>query len=120
MPTINWSNLKLLNTENINEVEERPGIYRLSYKSADGNIYVFFVGSSNDSLKQSLSSYLAPNTIDNPCIKSYLLNLECYFKFSIIEDSQERQNICHTLYIHYAPKCNLEIPAGDNININYS
>lgn len=118
MANLNWNKLQLLNNENIDKVEEKPGVYRLSYKSADGHIYVFYVGIANKSLKESLKTYISGN-IDNLCIKSYIDNLECYFKYSVIEDEELRKNTHRSLYAHYAPKCNLEIPSGTIIDINY-
>lgn len=118
MPTLNWSKLQLLNNESIDSVEEKPGVYRLSYKSADGPIYVFFVGKTDKSIKESLKNHLSGN-IDNLCIKSYVDNLKCYFKYSIIEDEELRKNTHKSSYAHYSPKCNLDIPSGMIIDINF-
>lgn len=118
MPQLTWSNLQLLNSENVNNLEDKPGVYRLSYRSPDNNIYIFFVGEASSSLKNTLLPYLTRST-DNPCIKSYLENLECHFKYTVIEDEELRKNTVHTLYSKYSPKCNLEIPSGNFVEINY-
>lgn len=118
MANLSWNKLQLLNNENIDRLEEKPGVYRLSYKSADGNIYVFYVGIAQRSLKESLKIYISGN-ITNICIKSHLENLECYFRCAVIEDEKLRRDAHRTLYSRYSPKCNLEIPSGELIDINY-
>ena len=117
---ITWSILKVLNEENVNESPDEAGVYRLSYKSADSDIYVFYVDKADKSLRDSLKPFLKKIT-NNPCIKTFLENLECYFKFAIVNNAIQRENIIKTLYSHYTPKCNLEIPKGEIIEgINFN
>lgn len=113
---LNWSPLIAFNQENIDKISNISGVYRLSYKSVDGNYYVFYIGRSDDSINTSLNAHLN-NLIDNPCIKAHLNNLPCYFRFVQVENTEERKNIEKTLYSIYNPKCNLNIPEGKIIEI---
>ncbi len=115
--TLKWSKLLSLTEENVKTVPNVSGIYRLSYKSSDGSIYVFYVDES-DSLKTSLEPLLKKTT-DNECVKTFLQNLPCYFRFAPIENKADKQNCVRSLYGYYSPKCNLKLPEGSLIDINY-
>ncbi len=119
MAIINWSQTLPLTQVSIEAVEAKSGIYRLSYQSAEGPLYVFFVGRSDTSLKEDLMK-LAHRESDNVCIKTHLENLECYFKYAIVEDENYRKNSERSLYEHFKPKCNLDVPTGNLIDLNLS
>jgi|SRR3989344_1799560 len=114
---LTWSPLLLFIQSSLNQIDSGAGVYRLSYKSADGSYYVFYVGKADKSLKEDLVSVLL-NT-SNPCLKTHLSNLECYFRYAVVADKEERKNIEKTLYDHFGgPKCNLEIPLGEKVSVN--
>lgn len=119
MANINWSQTSPLIQTSVEAIEAKPGIYRLSYQSAEGSLYVFFVGRSDTSLKDDLLKLIYKET-ENICIKTHLENLECYFRYVIIEDEDTRKNFERTLYDHFKPKCNLDVPTGNLIELNLS
>lgn len=114
--SLSWTKLQLLTKEIIENVPTQAGIYRLSYQSADEKIYVFFVGETI-SLKEELNNIINKK-IDNECIKTFLTNLKCYFKYTLVPDKDNRKDCIRTLYAHYSPKCNLVLPEGNIIEIN--
>ena len=114
--TIEWTKLQLFTIDNIKNVPDEAGIYRLSYKSADGNIYVFFIGDAS-ALRTALNDIQSKNT-NNECIKTFLTNLQCYFKYALVPDEANRKNCVRTLYTHFSPKCNLTLPDGNIIEVN--
>lgn len=116
MTQITWSKLSPLDLSVINTLESKPGVFRLSYKSADGSYYVFYVGRTDTSIKEALAEILSDT--NNVCIKTHLNNLECYFKYVLIDDSTTRRNVERTVYEHFKPKCNTEAPSGQIIEID--
>ncbi len=115
---LNWTGLRRLNEENIQNLESVPGIYRLSYKAQDTNVYVFFVGKC-ENIKEQLSRHLSSEIEKNVCIKNYIQTCECYFRFAQVSDEDVRSAGQKQLYKHYQPSCNEIAPEGDdNITIN--
>ena len=51
-------------------------------------------------------------------MKIYLANLECSFKYITVEGKEEIDNTLKTVYEHFNPKCNPDIPTGKVIDIN--
>lgn len=108
---LTWSKLLLLSEPIINGETFGPGVYRLSYKAADGFNYVFYIGRSDESVKKRLLQHLS-DTEENMCIKISVKNLECYFKFAPVSDKSEREEAEKALYQKYRPKCNTQEPGG--------
>lgn len=119
MLKLQWSKLLPLNKEIIESIPSASGVYRLSYKSAEGAVYVFFIGNSDKSLKDTILSHLNSSET-NVCIKTYLANLQCFFKYAEIKDDEERKNCEKSLYAHYSPKCNINIPSGNIVDVNFN
>ncbi len=115
--TLSWSKLQLLTSALIGNIPNEAGIYRLTYKATDGSYYAFYVGRSETSIKEDLGVITKGKT-DNPCIKSHLENLECYFRYALVKDPEERKNAERSIYDHFKPKCNLEIPGGQLVEVN--
>jgi len=113
---LNWSKLQLLTKENIDILPAEGGVYRLSYQSADENIYVFYVGEAS-SLRTTLNDIVNKN-LNNECVKTFTTNLKCYFKYALLSDASQRNDCVRTLYSHFAPKCNIKLPEGNIIEIN--
>lgn len=118
MAQLEWSKLSPLDLSIISNIGSKPGVYRLAYKASDGSFYVFYVGRADKSIKEELTKFASKET-DNPCVKTHLENLECYFRHAFIEDQKTRQNVERTVYDHFKPKCNLETPNGESIDINF-
>jgi hypothetical protein len=116
---LKWSKLVPLNQSSIEQIETKPGIFRLAYKAADGAHYVFYVGSTSKSIKEELSNVIS-GTLNNPCVKIHLENLECFFRYAFIENTEDLNDILKTIYEHFKPKCNLEIPGGKIVTINFN
>lgn len=93
-----------------------PGVYRLSYRSNNGNIYVFYVGQADD-LEARITQHLS-ETETNPCIRKMLLNYTCYVRYARINDQRVRDGAELFLYRHFSPSCNSVEPEGPNISIN--
>ena len=82
---LNWITLTKLNTINLQNLSENiQGVYRLSYKHKDGNIYVFYVGSS-ENIKSTLLDFL--NRSDNRCIELHIKGYDCYFRYAKVENT---------------------------------
>lgn len=118
MLTLHWTKLLSLDQSIINTQDFGPGVYRLSYKSADGSYYVFYIGRSDASVKERLLQHISESE-ENLCIKINIKNLECYFKFAPVDDQTERENIERTLYEHFKPRCNNREPEGEFVEINF-
>ena len=117
---LTWSKLLPLNKEIISNIPPKAGVYRLSYKSAEGPIYVFYIGRANASLKDTILSHLSSSE-NNICIKTYITNLECYFKYAEVSTEAERLDCEKSLYVHYSPKCNTDVPKGKIIeDLNFT
>ncbi|OGK16583.1 hypothetical protein A2774_03145 [Candidatus Roizmanbacteria bacterium RIFCSPHIGHO2_01_FULL_39_12c] len=117
--TLTWTRLTSLNEETINAIESGlPGVYRLSYKSLqDGSYYVFYVGRAED-LKQRLLAHLSP-TEENVCIKNYLEQFDCYFRYAIVENEKVRGAAEKQMFKQYQPVCNISEPDGpEDIQVN--
>lgn len=117
MIKLEWSNLLPLDLSVINNIDPKPGIYRLAYKASDGSYYVFYVGRA-ESVREDLIK-LASKDTDNPCVKTHLENLECYFRYALVTDEKTRRDVERSIYEHFRPKCNIEVPVGESMEINY-
>ena len=114
-----WSKLQPLDQSVISGQPQSAGVYRLSYKSADGSFYVFYVGNATTSLRDSLLQHISESE-ENVCIKTTIKNLECYFKTSEVSNEDDRLNIVKTMGDHFKPKCNLQKLDGKTIEVNLS
>ena len=116
---LTWSNLQSLDQATISTQPQVAGVYRLSYKSADGSFYVFYVGNAPKSLQESLMEHLLESE-ENVCIKTTIKNLECYFKIAEVNDSESRLDTVKTMADHFKPKCNLQKLEGKTIEVNFN
>ena len=99
-----WSNRYPYDESNVNHYTPTSGgVYRLIYKSSE-KYYGFYVGQGND-LKRRLLEHLKPSEPDE-CIKKYLLDYKCYFRFIIISSSVDRDRIERENIEEYKPSCN--------------
>ncbi len=93
------------------------GVYRLSYKSSDGNYYVFYVGQAED-IKERLIQHLSANEM-NECIKNYLKTEDCFFRYAKITRQSLRDATERKAYREYGPKCNYQEPSGElDVDVN--
>ena len=116
--TLEWSSLQPLNPTILAEIPETPGAYRLSYKSGDGSYYVFFVGSADTSLRERLLGHTSGSE-GNSCTKTHIQNLECFFRYAVVDKKSLLPGIEKALYHNYTPKCNLEEPGGEPVEVNF-
>lgn len=114
--TLTWSKLIDLNLLTSLSIPNFSGVYRLSYLSSDGRIYVFYVGQAED-LKGRILQHIGTNET-NMCIKRMLSNYRCYIRYARVNDSRVRDGAELYLYRHYSPSCNLVEPSGPQISIN--
>lgn len=115
--TLTWTKLIPLNKKSVDSVASGlSGAYRMSYKSNDGNYYVFYVGKAED-IKQRLSEHLSSET--NDCIKNRFDNYDCFFRYAIVEDERVRAATEKQMFKQYQPLCNEKEPEGpDDIKVN--
>jgi len=114
---LTWS--KLLNLEPLSSllyVPEVAGVYRLSYRSSDGKIYVFYVGKATN-LKRRINQHLSPEE-NNLCIKKMLTNYSCFVRYARVENENIRDGAEAFLYSYYSPSCNIDEPLGKIVDIN--
>ena len=98
--TLKWSKLLPLVAEEINKVDGKNGVYRISRKESDDKFYVIFVGSTTD-LKFEL---LEKNEI---FLKQ---GGEFAFRYAEINDEEEKKSIEKQMYKKYAPEYNSKEP----------
>jgi excinuclease UvrABC nuclease subunit len=114
---LKWSNLSPIDTAIISGLDEKPAVFRLSYKSADNQYYVFYISSAKN-LKTDLKKLVT--TTKDTCLLTHLSNLECYFKYSYLPDNINSEDAERALYEKFKPRCNLAVPEGQLIDINLS
>lgn len=117
---LEWNKLTPLNKESVNSItHDLAGVFRLSYRHEDTNIYVFFVGRS-DSVKKNLLNLL--DSPENECIKFHLeTKKECFFKYAPVADEKVRELVYKQLYKFYQPSCNEQMQISEDvIQINMS
>jgi excinuclease UvrABC nuclease subunit len=101
---LQWSELASFTDTIINTLDTGiAGVYRLSARHSDNNIYVFYVGHDSD-IKAMLLRHLN-STDGNPCIATQIKNV-CYFKYAKVEGSIERDLAFKQLCKVYHPTCN--------------
>ncbi len=99
-----WSERYLYTESNVDKyAPESGGVYRLIYAS-ENKYYVFYVGQS-DNLHDRLKAHLAPSE-PNECIKKYLHNYTCYFRFIKISSQTERDKVEKEEIEKFNPVCN--------------
>lgn len=114
--TLTWSKLNEINISSSLLIPSLPGVYRLSYRSSNGNIYVFYVGQADD-LKARITQHLSQNEV-NSCIRKMLTSYTCYIRYARINDRRIRDGAELFLYRHFSPSCNSVEPTGPEISIN--
>ncbi len=116
---IAWSRIMLFNANEVtHEAEAKPGVYRLSTKLADGELYVFYVGEA-DNLRDTLFTHLGDDEADG-CIKKYVKYNICYLKFAYVPEQMQRKGVFKYVYDKFKPECNKAPPPGIPIEVNLS
>ena len=117
---ISWTKLKELKQTEIDTLSGGfAGAYRLSYQHDDGNIYVFYLGQSND-IKTRLIKHIS-NDEDNICVKNFVSTKKCYFRYAEIPQDDVRKATLRLMYKKYAPPCIEKMPEGrEDIQVNLS
>lgn len=117
---LTWSRLieisPLTNLLSPDLLPELSGVYRLSYKSSDGNIYVFYVGQA-ENIKERIGEHFS-QTENNLCVREKLTKYTCYVRYARVDNSNVKNGAEKYLYRHYSPSCNLAEPEGSDIIIN--
>lgn len=116
--TLTWTRLVHLDQKSVNAVTDSlSGVYRLSYKSNDGNYYVFYVGKA-ENIKQRISEHLSSSEI-NGCITYRVKKFDCYFRYAIVVNEKVRAAAERQMFKQYEPSCNENEPEGpDDIKVN--
>ena len=116
--TLTWTKLTLLSKGNVDAINAKlSGVYRLSYKSNDGNYYVFYVGKA-EGITQRLSEHMTDSEI-NVCIKNQISTKDCYFRYAIVTKDYIREAAEKQMYKQYEPSCNEKVPEGrDDVKVN--
>jgi len=115
-----WKGILTLDKATISKLDDNiSGIYRLSYKHIDTNIYVNYVGKTDDLKKQLLLHISKEET--NTCIKGFQSSSTCYFKYAQIKEGIQKDIAYGLLHNFYQPNCNTDKPMVDEnftINVN--
>lgn len=114
--TLTWSRLTAITSLASILLPNFPGVYRLSYRSSNGNVYVFYVGQADD-LRARINQHTSPNET-NLCIRKMLANYTCYIRYARVNDPRVRNGAELFLYRHFSPSCNSTEPIGPQIVIN--
>ncbi len=115
---LTWIGIVSLKKESIEALaNDIKGVYRLSYRHDDSNIYVFYAGHSND-IKKSLLHHISPEET-NLCIKNHITLKDCFFKYTKVE-GDKMDLVYRQICKFYQPGCNSEkiVLGEDIININ--
>lgn len=113
--TLTWSRLIELSSNNFS-LPEFGGVYRLSYQSSDGSIYVFYVGQADD-IRKRINDHVSQYET-NMCIRKMLLNYKCFVRYARVENLRVRDGAERFLFAHYSPTCNNVLPSGSEMIIN--
>jgi excinuclease UvrABC nuclease subunit len=118
--TLYWTKLNQLTEAAAKAIPDNvPGVYRLSYKSEDGNFYVFYIGKADD-IKKRLCEHISDSEM-NVCIRNYLKTKVCYYRYAKVTASYIREAAEKQMYNHYQPVCNHIEPGGrDDVRVNLS
>lgn len=118
--TLTWTKLAELKEGKVNELPGgTTGVYRLSYRSEDGNFYVFYVGQADD-IKSRLLEHISAAE-ENVCIKNYIDKKSCFFRYAIVTKDHIRDAAERQMFKQYEPECNDKEPYGrDDIILNLS
>lgn len=112
-----WTDRTILEKQEIDKLENKPGIYRLIYFSPTrNNYYVYYVGQAND-LKKRMYEHLLGNELNECCVK-YLRSYTCYFRLARIDKQSERDGAEVFMFEHFKPECVEKVPDVDPIDIN--
>ena len=99
-----WSSMYPYTDNNVNlYAPASEGVYELIYKKSE-KYYVFYVGQSDD-LQRRLNEHLSYSE-PNECIKRYLQNFNCFFRFIEITLQPERDRVEEEEIEKYRSPCN--------------
>src|SRR4030042_818696 len=100
----NWSNRYSYTEGDVEKyAPSTAGVYRLIYKNGE-DYYVFYIGQSNN-LARRLLEHLSSSEQDS-CIKRHLREYNCFFRFSEISSSDDRDRVEREQIDEYGPSCN--------------
>lgn len=115
--TLKWSRPLPYTKSNVKvHAPESAGVYRLSYTLHD-KVFVFYVGQA-ENLYEGLRDHLSRGEPNN-CIRSYLRNYNCYFRFAGVASQLDRNGAERALYDHFDHVCNEAAPVGLADDINF-
>ena len=115
--TLTWTKAIPLDRANVCKIPDNiAGVYRLSYKAENDNLYIFYVGQTVD-LRTRVLQHL-PDTETNEKIKYYLAK-SCYFRYAQISKEYIRSAAERQMYRQYEPSCNDREPQGrEDVRVN--
>ncbi|HEV8515979.1 MAG TPA: hypothetical protein VGQ59_22015 [Cyclobacteriaceae bacterium] len=117
---LTWSKIDTLDSAKVNSVASNlAGVYRLSYRHEDSNIYVFYVGEGED-IKKQLLSHISEGE-QRVCVKNFIALKPCFFKYAPVPDPTIRNLVYRQICKFYQPSCNDDKTTGDDIielNVN--
>lgn len=100
---LNWKHSIIYNSDTIsNIVPERPGVYLLWLKPANGTWKCFYAGKS-ETLKSRLLDHLRTSE-ENFCIRKHISNDVCGFSIAETQDLDTEEQ---RLITQYNPECNI-------------
>jgi excinuclease UvrABC nuclease subunit len=115
--TLTWSSLIPLIEGSLYSIPTDAGVYRLSYRANNENIYVFYVGKA-ENLQQRISQHLRGQD-DTSCISRMIGSARCYLRYALVSRDYVRSGAERALYKYYKPQCNSQEPSGIDIEINF-
>lgn len=83
-----------------------PGVYSLYYIYS-GQYSVFYVAQAKN-IARCLQKHLS-NFELNKCIKGYLKDYVCYFRYYVTDDENEQDEIVRTEIKKWIPACNIGV-----------
>ena len=115
---LNWYGRFDYNEKKVKEeVTNKGGNYMISARLQNGKNRPIYVGKARY-LEKRLLEHLS-NGEENKCIKDSVRDNILYFRYCYVNNERDRKNIEYTLYKRYTPKCNKDVPEGNEIKINF-
>ncbi|MBP2017929.1 nitrogen fixation protein FixH [Symbiobacterium terraclitae] len=123
---LDWKGGRFAHPLDIVDVPQKPGVFKLHARLADGAWEVFYVGQASN-LYSTLLAYMGtivegdPQAAGiSPCAKARIATDEVAYSYAVVADETERKGCVRSLFEYYRPACNSpeQVPDVEGIACN--